>query len=153
MGLLKKETLDVGSPGYSKLRLEVKENLHQYILMINKLKKFLHSGLFPNYLDISSTHLLPNSLPTLKCILPVYHLVLEIVLIKNPFSGQVSSFILADQRRPCALGITPKAVAFSNTKLVLLVCYTKLQNIGTSCSRGGVRRIQHFWVSQHPTEI
>lgn len=77
-------------------------------------------------------------------------LVLEIVLIMNAFSGQVFSFILVDQGRPHALRIMPKAVVFSNTKFVLLVCCTKVHSLGVSCSREGLRRIQHLYASQHP---
>lgn len=41
MGLSTKGTLDVRSPAYSKLTLELKENRHQYILIIDQLKQFL----------------------------------------------------------------------------------------------------------------
>lgn len=68
MGWLKKEILDVGSPGYSKVTLEVKGN-YQYILIINIFHQFLHSGLFLSTWTIPPLPILiqlPNSIPTLK---------------------------------------------------------------------------------------
>lgn len=148
---MKKEILDVESPGYSKLTLEVKENHHQYNLIINKLKRFLHSVFF---LSIWTTTTFPIChLINFPCIPLVCSLVLETALIMNPFPGQVFSLILVDQGRPRALQTMPEAVAFSSTKLILLVCFTKVESTGMSCSRGGLRRIQHFSGLQLPSEI